>query len=83
MLQLYGFASFREFDYGLPLNFLMYNQTVPPKYNLFAIEVDVINFYGEKDILVDYKVTPLANTMTFCSKPAAFFEFFGKISSAF
>ena len=43
--------EFRNFDYGSNLNLQMYNNTIPPRYDLEQIKVPVAVFYSDNDLL--------------------------------
>ena len=45
--------KFSYYDYGYEQNILIYNSTVPPDYDLSAVNLPVAIFYAENDYLAD------------------------------
>lgn len=48
---------FRQFDYGIISNLLIYGSSTPPNYNLTAITAPVALYYGNNDVFV----SPIVN----------------------
>ncbi|KMQ83969.1 lipase 3 [Lasius niger] len=51
--QVYQSDKFRQYDYGLLKNLLMYHSPEPPNYDLANITVPIALFYGSNDWIVN------------------------------
>ena len=51
--------EFQNFDYGSILNLEIYNNTMPPRYDLKKIKVPVAVFFSDNDVITTAQVIVL------------------------
>jgi len=56
--QGYNHGKFRQFNYGILKNLIVYGQSTPPAYDIQKITCPVAFFYGDNDWLADLAVSP-------------------------